>query len=106
MVSDQQHRTKADAKKRQGNGQMHGAPYCCHGYVPLRFGGGERHNEKWNTTTRLRKPVLQPWIRSAEVRGERRYENWNITTRPEKKSMCKKTQKINDLFQRKCDKRV
>ena len=32
------------------------------------------------TKTGGRQPILQPWIRSAEVQGERRYETVNITT--------------------------
>lgn len=32
------------------------------------------------TWTDVRRPVLRPWIRSAEVRGERRYVNGNTTT--------------------------
>ena len=34
------------------NGQTHGAPYCGHGYVPLRFFlGGRRYEENGTTTT-------------------------------------------------------
>ena len=38
------------------------------------------HSVGLNERTDARRPVLRPWIRSAEVRGKRRYENWYTTT--------------------------
>ena len=44
----------SEHSKCMGDGRMHHAPFCCHGYVPLRCGsgGGGRRYEKWNKTTK------------------------------------------------------
>ena len=37
---------------KTGDGWTHGNPYCGHGYIPLKCGGGGCRYENWNTTTK------------------------------------------------------
>ena len=37
---------------KAGDEWMHGTPYCGHGYVPLKCGGGGCRYKNWNTTTK------------------------------------------------------